>query len=434
MGGEMLPDQLRIRELLEEALDSNRTPDELCQENPELLPQVRAHLDRLRSVEAQIEALFGGPCSQREFEGLPSGAPYAKLPSIPGYEVEAMVGHGGMGVVYKALHKKLNRSIAIKMLLAGLYASPGERKRFIREAEAIASLRHEHIVQVYDVGDLEGLPYFTMEFVEGGNLAQKLAGTPQPARQAAELVATLANAVQAAHASGIIHRDLKPANILLTGDDSPKISDFGLARRLYGEPNFTFSGARLGTPSYMAPEQAAGAVSATGPAVDIYALGAILYETLTGRPPFRAETAVETERQVIALEPVPPSRLNAKVPSDLKTICLKCLHKSPERRYARARRWRQTFIVLFGSSPSKRAQWVRLSGRPNGSAAGPHLRRCSPAAYFWRSPSLQGSYGWRSSRPIGAALSRQTWKRLRGCKNVPAGRRRVPLSTGPQRE
>ena len=181
IGGRMLPDQLRIRGLLEEALDSNLTPDEVCQENPELLPELRAQLERLRNVEAQIEALFGSPGNKREFAGLSSGAAGVTLPSIPGYEVEALVGHGGMGVVYKALHKKLNRSIAIKMLLAGLYASPGERKRFIREAEAIASLRHEHIVHVYDVGDLDGLPYFTMEFVEGGNLAQKLAGTPQPA-------------------------------------------------------------------------------------------------------------------------------------------------------------------------------------------------------------------------------------------------------------
>jgi serine/threonine-protein kinase len=200
----------------------------------------------------------------------------------------------------------------------------------------VAGLRHANIVQVYDVGEHEGRPYFTMEFIEGGSLAEKLAGTPQPASRAAALVATLAQAVQVAHQGGIVHRDLKPANVLLTADGTPKISDFGLARRCAGEAALTLSGAVLGTPSYMAPEQASGKATAVGPAVDIYALGAILYEMLTGRPPFRAETAAETQRQVIAEEPVLPSRLNRQVPRDLKTICLKCLHKDPQRRYATA--------------------------------------------------------------------------------------------------
>jgi serine/threonine-protein kinase len=290
------------------------------------------------AVKADLHALFPTPGSDpgttadiadRWLSG-------EELRQIPGYEVEALLGRGGMGLVYKARHLGLNRFVALKMLIAGAYAGPHERARFQREAEAVASLRHAHIVQVHDVGDHEGWPYFTMEFLEGGSLAQALAGTPQPAGQAAALVSTVAGAVEVAHKSGIVHRDLKPANILLTADGTPKVSDFGLARRLGGEDGLTRTGAALGTPSYMAPEQASGQAGAVGPAVDVYALGAILYELLTGRPPFRAETAAETLRQVIDQEPMPPSRLNSIVPRDLETICLQCLHKDPGRRYATA--------------------------------------------------------------------------------------------------
>src|SRR6516165_7766961 len=247
-----------------------------------------------------------------------------------------MLGRGGMGIVYKARHLRLKRSVALKMLITGAYAGPRERARFQREAESVAGLRHANIVQVYDVGEHEGWPYFTMELLEGGSLAQALACTPQPARQAAALVATLAEAMQVAHRGGIVHRDLKPANILLTNDGTPKIADFGLARHFDGEPAFTLSGTRIGTPSYMAPEQVIGKTGTIGPAADIYALGVLLYEMLTGRPPFRGETAAETERQVLNHEPVSPSRLNPKVPRDLETICLKCLSKEPGRRYGGA--------------------------------------------------------------------------------------------------
>ena len=206
--------------------------------------------------------------------------------------------------------------------MVGPYARPAELERFLREAEAVAGLRHPNIVQVYDMGDAGGRPYFTMELVEGGSLDQKLAGTPCPARQAAALVAVVAEAMQAAHRCGIIHRDLKPANVLLTGEGTPKVTDFGLARRLDGGGGLTQTGAAMGTPSYMAPEQARGDKGAVGPATDVYALGAILYELLSGRPPFRAETATATLQQVVADEPVSPARLNPQVPRDLETICL----------------------------------------------------------------------------------------------------------------
>ena len=329
-----MPDDPRVDQLLKDLLDSGGTPEEACSTCPELLPQVRAGWLRLRALKTEVNALFhefpfstGGPSSP---------LPTAELPRIRGYEVLEVLGRGGMGIVYKAWHLRLQRPVAVKMLLAGAYAQPHELERFLREAETAAGLRHANIVQVHEAGDVDGRPYFTMEFVEGGSLAQKLAGTPQPAGQAAALVAAVAEAVHAAHQRGVVHRDLKPGNILLTTDGAPKISDFGLARRLEGAAGLTQSGAPLGTPSYMAPEQAEGKSRDVGPAADTYALGAILYELLTGRPPFRAETAAETLRQVIAQDPVPPSRLNAKVPRDLETICLKCLRKQPQSRYATA--------------------------------------------------------------------------------------------------
>src|SRR6266478_2088664 len=330
-----MTDNPRLRQLLDELHDSHATPEEVCRSCPELLPEVRARWRAVRRVRAELDALF--PTPPVRGVGAPALLPAsASLPHVPGYNVEAVLGHGGMGVVYRAWHLRLHRRVALKMLLAGAHAQPAERERFLREAEAVAGLRHPNIVQVYEVGDVDGQSYFTMELVEGGSLAQQIQGVPQPVRKAAALVATLADAVHAAHQSGIVHRDLKPANILLTVDGTPKVTDFGLARRLQGGGTLTLSGAPMGTPSYMAPEQAQGQRDAAGPAADVYALGAILYELLTDRPPFRAATAAETLQQVISQEPAPPSRLNDKVPRDLETICLKCLHKEPGRRYASA--------------------------------------------------------------------------------------------------
>jgi tetratricopeptide (TPR) repeat protein len=324
-------DDARIQQLLDELYDQQATPEEVCRSCPELLPMVRNRWLQMCRVRANLDMLFP-PCDAptlREPEQV-------ALPQIPGYEVEAVLGRGGMGIVFRARHLRLNRTVALKMLLAGAYAGPKERERFLREAEAVAGLRHPNIVQVHDLREHDGRPYFTMEYVEGGSLVQKLEGTPRCVGEGAALLATLAQAVQVAHQGGIVHRDLKPANVLLTADGTPKISDFGLARRLEGAKGLTQSGIAIGTPSYMAPEQAQGQTKAIGPAVDVYALGAILYEMVTGRPPFKGETAAATLQQVVTQDPVPPSRLNPSVPRDLETICLKCLHKEPQRRYASA--------------------------------------------------------------------------------------------------
>jgi eukaryotic-like serine/threonine-protein kinase len=325
-----------VLELLEEMLDSGRTAEEVCRDCPELLPEVRRRWKAFRLVDGSLAALFPDPEKTAGPDAVVAVPHPTDLPQVPGYRVEAVLGRGGMGVVYRAWHLRLNRVVALKMLLAGPCARPEELERFQREAEAVAALGHSNIVQVHDVGDVDGRPYFTMELVEGGSLAEQVQGVPQPARQAAALVATLADAIHAAHQGGIVHRDLKPGNILLTRDGTPKVTDFGLARRLEGDGGLTLSGVPMGTPSYMAPEQARGQKAAIGPATDVYALGAILYELLTGRPPFCAESATATLQQVVAEEPVPPARLNPRVPRDLDTICLECLHKEPQRRYGSA--------------------------------------------------------------------------------------------------
>jgi serine/threonine-protein kinase len=331
-----MSDETRVGQLVDEILESDRTPEEICADCPELLAEVRERYREVRLLEAELDAVFPSPTLDRNADALVASDPAAELPDIPGYQVDAVIGRGGMGIVYKARHSRLNRTVALKMLLAGTYADRVDRQRFLREAEAVAALRHANIVQIYDMGEHDGRPYFTMELAEGGSLHAKVAGTPQLAAWAASLMAPLAGAVHFAHQSGIVHRDLKPANDLLTADGTPKVTDFGLAWRLDDKGGLTLSGVLLGTPSYMAPEQARGEKSAIGPATDVYALGAILYELLTGRPPFRADTATATLRQVVDEEPASPTRLNSRGPRDLETICLKCLQKGPAERYASA--------------------------------------------------------------------------------------------------
>jgi serine/threonine-protein kinase len=305
-------------------------------------------------------------------------------PVVSGYRIDRELGRGGMSIAYKAWHLELKRPVALKMIRSPDYADAAAQKRFLAEAETIARLHHPNIVQIYEIGWHEARPYLALEFVAGGTLAAALNGTPQPARQAAQLLETLARAVHYAHENGIVHRDLKPANILLQGSGvrgqesgisgqhhaprttqhspragrgspdpaptthhspaltpspwplTPKITDFGLAKQLDAETAYTESGAILGTPSYMAPEQAGGQNRQVSPATDVYALGVILYETLAGRPPFKAPTLLETLEQVRSAEPVSPRRLQPRLPRDLETICLKCLEKEPHKRYTSA--------------------------------------------------------------------------------------------------
>jgi len=287
--------------------------------------------------------------------GTPDGDSPRGTPAVLGYEVLRELGRGGMGVVYRAWQAGLHRLVALKMVRAGPGPGPDELARFHTEAEAAARLEHPNIARLYEVGTHDGCPYFSLEYVAGGSLAAAVRGAPQPPRTAAALLAVLARAMHYAHQRGVVHRDLTPNNVLLSfsGDPEgsasdalpsgsplnecvPKITDFGLAKLLVGGASHTQTGDVFGTPSYMAPEQAAGRGKDAGPATDVYALGAILYELLTGRPPFRGATPVDTLLQVMAGDPVAPRRLQPGVPRDLETVCLECLHEEPRQRYASA--------------------------------------------------------------------------------------------------
>ncbi len=342
-------DELLV-ELLDGMLDQSRngspgTLDEVVANHPHLERELRELwatvqiTEDFASFEGLLDDLSETPPQNSTNASLFEARDYGD------YELLEELGRGGMGVVYKARQKKLDRIVALKMILRGDLASPADLARFRAEAEAAAQLHHAHIVPVYEVGEIDGRPFFSMKLIEGTTLARELLDGPQPSRAAAEMLAPICRAIADAHRRGVLHRDLKPSNILIDQEGHPFVTDFGLAKRvksdasdshLIGLHSITQSGAILGTPSYMAPEQAAGNRGHVSTASDIYSLGAILYAMLTGRPPFQAESALDTVLMVLEQDAVPPRMLNPKVDPDLEMIALKCLQKPQDLRYATA--------------------------------------------------------------------------------------------------
>jgi eukaryotic-like serine/threonine-protein kinase len=313
----------------------------LCSECPDRLADFLSRIADLESIRRQAAAegtrmLAADSPTVTYASGDSETAARERMPAdVPGYEVVGRVGQGGMGAVYQARQLGLNRLVALKVLIGGAAAGSDRRARFAAEAKVVAALRHPNIVSVFDTGEYDGVPFFSMEFVPGGTLGQRLAAGPLAPETAARLMVPVVDAIQHAHDHGVIHRDLKPTNILISEDGAPKVSDFGLAKQLESDDGLTRTDAVLGTPSYMAPEQAEGKKQ-IGPAADVYALGAILYHALTGRPPFQAATTLDTLRQVVERDPVPVRDLQPAVPRDLAVICEMSLRKEPERRYPSA--------------------------------------------------------------------------------------------------
>jgi eukaryotic-like serine/threonine-protein kinase len=366
----------------------------------------------LKTSKAGEEANQDAPhLTRRDVDGRPTATTSA--PAAPGYEIVAELGRGGMGVVYLARHGPLKRLVALKMIVAGLHADAKARGRFRTEAEACARLQHANIVQVYEVGECDGRPFLAMEHIAGGSLAQQ-AGSVWPERDAARMVETLARAVQYMHERGILHRDLKPNNILLTADGVPKIVDFGLAKLLDAEEGQTRSEALLGTPSYMAPEQAAGNAKNVAAPADIYSLGAILYELLTGRVPFQGPNPLSTLEQVRSQPPVPPRRFSRAVSLDLDTICLKCLEKSPQQRYPSAaaladdlRRFQEGQSIQARPLPA----WQRLwrSGRRHPARVAAGLSAAILAALL--------CVGWLYDKEVTRRRAEDRYEKFVQCRN-----------------
>jgi eukaryotic-like serine/threonine-protein kinase len=315
--------------------------------------------DRFRQVAAPLaEALTLPP---GESLAAPASGPTIRY--FGDYELVEEIARGGMGVVYKARQMSLNRPVALKMILAGEWATPEARQRFRAEAEAAANLQHPNIVAIHKVGEHEGQQYFSMDFIAGKNLAELVRGNPLSPQRAASYVKTIAEAIHFAHRRGILHRDLKPQNVLIDADDRPRITDFGLAKRVETDSGLTRTGDVIGSPSYMPPEQASSRPDEVGPRSDVYSLGAILYELLTGRPPFRGATTWETICLVLQTPPVSLRQLNPAVPRDLETICLKCLEKSRQIGSSRPRSLPRSLSAFCAGKGSCRVLggWNRLA-------------------------------------------------------------------------
>jgi serine/threonine-protein kinase len=428
--------QARQRPRIEDYLGETREPTRSAL----LVELLRLELDyrgRIgeRPTREEYSSRFPGPEAEvvgQVFATVPGGA----LPDVPGYKVLAEIGRGGMGVVYKAWQIKADRLVALKMVLAGELASAGEIERFMAEARAAASLNHPNIVTIYEVGEHAGRHYFTMRLLPESSLADQVARGPLPARRAAEILLTVARAVHHAHQHGIIHRDLKPANILLEAGQ-PHVTDFGLAKRL-GETGRTRSGTLIGTPGYMAPEQASGRGKEPTAATDVYGLGAVLYALLTGRPPFQAETLLDTLAQVLDQPPAPPRLLNPKIDPDLETVCLKCLEKDPGERYASAEELAEDLGRYLRGEPveARPPSWAQSLSRELGKRReildpqswgrltlfGAALTVATHVAVFWM------------TRPGGPLFLFGPWVALHGVLTALAGwyfltRRRQPFTT-----
>ncbi len=386
----------RLDELFNQAVALNAGEreaflDQACADDPELraaLDVLLRHDREAGTGDVTLKSPVDGEARRLRHDAptLPAAPPTPaprRLPHVPGYELLAELGRGGMGVVYKARQASLNRVVALKMLLPVAVPTAEQLARFRTEAEALARLSHPNVVPIYDVGECDGRPFYSMEFVPGPSLAAFLDGRAQEPFAAARLIETLARAVDAVHQQGIVHRDLKPANVLLAprrdlprqsaaeangraslSTYEPKITDFGLAKARNSGRALTLSGTTLGTPSYMAPEQVRGGGDPVGPATDVYALGSILYEMLTGRPPFDGTAPEATIARLVTDDPEPPSRLRPGIPRDLVTVCMKCLEKSPRLRYPTARSLAED-LRRFRSYEPIRARPLGAFGRFN---------------------------------------------------------------------
>jgi eukaryotic-like serine/threonine-protein kinase len=332
-------------------------------ERPDVEAAARAHPDLAEELRqlwgavmvADAVAVHSSTESQQTATQYRATSPDIASRSLPwaldDYELLEELGRGGMGVVYKARQLSLGRIVALKMILRGGLASSADVTRFQAEAEVVARLEHPNIVPLYEVGQFDGQPYFTMKFVGGTTLAKRLAEGPLPARGAAEILAPICRAIHVAHGQGLLHRDLKPSNVLLDETGRPMVTDFGLAKRFTDESSLTHTGAVVGTPSYMAPEQAAGGRGEMGPASDVYSLGTILYQMLTGHPPFQAASPVDTVLMVLEQEPLPPHVVNAKADRDLEMIAMKAIQKPPDLRYDTAEAMAEDLDAYLAGEP-----------------------------------------------------------------------------------